>query len=103
MVQLEYVYCKCSPVKKIFDLHILKKYANCFYTSWFFSSTRMCHATKKIKCDTHNDEYFEGHYQLSQGLVNSDEEYDEYYCQTLLFSKCQKDPLNTVSSVIVDY
>ena len=65
----------------------------------------MWHATKKIECDTHNDEYFESHYQFCQGFLNdcdSDEEYEEYCTQTVLFSKCQRDPLSAVSSVIVD-
>ena len=65
----------------------------------------MWHATKKIECDTHNNEYFESHYQFCQGFENNcddDEDYKEYHAQTLLFSKCQKDPLSTVSSVIVD-
>jgi len=52
-----------------------------------------------------DDEYFENHYQFSQGLFNSCDVYsdsdDVCYCgvfQTLLFSKCQKDPLSTVSN-----
>ena len=64
-----------------------------------------------------DDEYFENHYQFSQGLLNSsdDESDDESdyesdyesddsdHCysgvfQTLLFSKCQKDPFSTVSN-----
>ena len=64
----------------------------------------MWHATKKIECDTHSEEYFQSHYQFSQGFVKEyyDEDYAHCYVHTLLFSKCQKDPLSTVSSVIVD-
>ena len=60
-----------------------------------------------FNCDTHNDEeYFQNHYRFSQGLLHDPEEYvcydgDDFYSggvfQTLLFSKCQKDPLSTVS------
>jgi len=58
----------------------------------------MCHTTKKIKCDMLDDEYFENHYHFSQGYLKpvDGEGCDEVF-QTLLFSKCQKYPLSTVS------
>src|SRR6218665_174535 len=76
-----------------------KNYANCFYASWFFSSTRMCHPTKEIKCDMQDDEYFESHYKVSQGFLRSGDEEECFnnVVETLLYSKCQKDPLSTVS------
>jgi len=48
-----------------------------------------------------NDEYFESHYQLSQGLLKAgdDERYDSSTVQTLLVSKCQGYPLSTVSKL----
>ena len=57
----------------------------------------MCHATKKIKCDMQDDEYFESHYKVSQGLLDDGYDLDIVFFQSLLFSKCQKDRLSTVS------
>ena len=72
-----------------------KNYADCFYASWFFSSTRMHHATKKTKCDMQDDE---NHYQFFQGLLHSrDDKCFKNVVETLLYSKCPKDPLSTVS------
>jgi len=47
-----------------------------------------------------DDEYFENHYQFCQGLLcsrNDNEECVNNVIETLLYSKCQKDPLSTVS------
>ena len=58
----------------------------------------MCHATKQIKCDMQDDEYFENHYQFSQGYLHpGDVKRSNDVVETLLYSKCQKDPLSTVS------
>jgi len=55
----------------------------------------MCHATKKIKYDMQDDEYFESHYKVSR--YGDDEESLNNLVYTLPFSKCQTDPLSTVS------
>jgi len=61
----------------------------------------MWHATEKIKCDMQDDEYFESHYGVSQGLLRPKDNAGYYYggvFLTLLFSKCQKDSLRMVSN-----
>jgi len=59
----------------------------------------MHHATKKTKCDIQDDEYFENHYQFSQGFLRSGDVKERFnnVVENLLFSKCPKDPLSTVS------
>ena len=55
---------------------------------------------KKIKYDMQDDEYFESHYKVSHGYLRSDhDKYKRFYdtVDTLVYSKCQKDPLSTVS------
>jgi len=50
-----------------------------------------------INCDTHDDEYLESHYQFSQAILTDDHDRMDNMFQTSLYSKCQKDPLSTVS------
>jgi len=48
-----------------------------------------------------DDEYFESHYKVFQGILDFGDDYEEECwsntTETLLYSKCQKDPLSTVS------
>ena len=57
----------------------------------------MCLAAKMLNHATHDDEYFESHYKFSEGLLNPGDRFQQGVFQTLLFSKCQKDPLSKVS------
>ena len=59
----------------------------------------MCHAAKEIKCDMQDDEYFESHYKVFQGFLDPRDEGECFGIEneTILYSKCQKDPLSTVS------
>ena len=51
-----------------------------------------------VNCNTH-DEYFESNYEFSQGLLDPGDEEDYIQVvQTVLFSKCQKDPFSMVVS-----
>ena len=56
---------------------------------------------KNIKWDMQDDEYFESHYKVSQGVLrdeDDDEDYSNNEVETLLYSKCQENPLSTVSN-----
>ena len=61
----------------------------------------MCHATKEIIWDMQDDEYFESHYKVARAFTRVSDEEEINVHETLLYSKCQKDPLGTVSSVVV--
>lgn len=57
------------------------------------------YSATKMNFDTQNDDYFDNHYKFSQGILNEGEEGHNQVVQSLVFSKCQRDCLSTVSSV----